>query len=76
MCTMELDEVKRMRCSCPHCGAWMVHEEKGLQSHCVCPQCLHTCNACIGTGVQMQKGGEVPLDILLRYDMPDGTDQR
>ena len=27
----------------------MVQDEKGLFSRCVCPECLNSCNACLGT---------------------------
>lgn len=27
----------------------MVQDEKGLFSRCICPNCLNTCNACLGT---------------------------
>ena len=38
-----------MRCTCQNCGAYMVQDEKGLFSRCVCPECFQTCNACMGT---------------------------
>ena len=38
-----------MRCSCRVCGTYMVQDEKGLQSRCICPQCFSTCSACMGT---------------------------
>ncbi len=38
-----------MRCSCQNCGTYMVQDEKGLGSRCVCPECLFTCSACMGT---------------------------
>ena len=38
-----------MRCSCQICGEYMVQDEKGLSSRCVCPNCLNTCSACMGT---------------------------
>lgn len=30
----------------------MVQEEKGLESRCVCPDCLLSCSACMGTAQQ------------------------
>jgi len=27
----------------------MVQQEKGLNSHCICPACFATCAACMGT---------------------------
>ena len=44
-----------MRCGCPNCGAFMVHEESGEHLCCVCPECLTRCNACLGTNSVMQK---------------------
>lgn len=41
-----------MRCTCQVCGAYMVQEEKGLESRCVCPDCLFHCAACMGTAQQ------------------------
>ena len=38
-----------MRCSCRACGTYMVQDEKGLFSRCVCPQCFCACSACMGT---------------------------
>ena len=38
-----------MRCSCQNCGAYMVQDEKGLGSRCICPECFTTCSACMGT---------------------------
>lgn len=56
-----------MRCSCPQCGIYMVQKEKGANSTCVCPKCQHACDACMGSGVQMEKGGEVPEYIRRAY---------
>ena len=38
-----------MRCSCQTCGTYMVQDEKGILSRCICPECFATCNACLGT---------------------------
>ena len=46
-----------MRCSCRKCGAYMVQDEKGVQSRCICPECFFTCSACIS-----MDGGQ-PLDL-------------
>lgn len=45
-----------MRCSCQKCGTYMVHDEKGFESRCICPECFNICSACMGT-----QG--TPLDI-------------
>ncbi|MBQ9942080.1 MAG: hypothetical protein IJP03_03630 [Christensenellaceae bacterium] len=37
-----------MRCSCPECDTYMVQADD-LTMGCVCPWCLHRCNACLGT---------------------------
>ena len=64
-----------MRCSCQRCGAYMVQDEKGVQSHCICPECFFICSACISTS-----GGQ-PLDLdslrmlaLLRETQGDGRE--
>jgi len=36
-------------CGCPECGQLMVHRENGIYSMCICPYCLTTCDACLGT---------------------------
>jgi hypothetical protein len=46
-----------MRCSCRRCGAYIVQDEKGVKSRCICPECFFTCSACIDTS-----GGQ-PLDL-------------
>ena len=38
-----------MRCSCQKCGTYMVQDEKGILSRCICPECFETCSACLGT---------------------------
>ena len=43
-----------MRCGCPQCETFMVHEED-RQSACVCPQCGYKCNACLGTGTALTR---------------------
>ncbi|MBN2879824.1 MAG: hypothetical protein JXN65_09370 [Clostridia bacterium] len=37
-----------MKCGCEICGAFMVHVEKGEDSYCVCPECMHQCKDCMG----------------------------
>ena len=41
-----------MRCSCQRCGTYMVQDEKGESSRCICPECFLVCTACMGTGGQ------------------------
>ena len=63
-----------MRCSCIRCGTYMVHSEKGIDSGCICPNCLATCNSCLGPGKTVQpiqkKGGKlvIPDELKDRYD--------
>ncbi len=65
-----------MRCSCQRCGAYMVQDEKGVQSRCICPECFYTCSACVSA-----EGGQ-PLDVeslkmlaLLREAQGDGRSE-
>ena len=55
-----------MRCSCQNCGTYMVQDEKGLQSRCICPQCFNTCNACMGTQQQPVQREGLALIAFLR----------
>ena len=43
-----------MRCSCHHCGVYMVHAE-GLELGCVCPDCGYRCRDCLGTDTVVSK---------------------
>ena len=65
-----------MRCSCQRCGTYMVQDEKGIESRCICPVCFFVCSACVGT-----EGGQ-PLDLdslrmlaLLREAQGDGRSE-
>ncbi len=51
-----------MRCGCPRCGAFMVHEEGGQFLGCRCPNCLASCDACMGTD-----------SVLTRAEMAAGS---
>ena len=61
-----------VRCSCPTCGAYMVQDEKGLYSRCICPECFAVCSACMGTQ-------QAPMDpdqlkfMLVQREMYDDT---
>ena len=55
-----------MRCGCPQCGIYMVQQEKGLLSGCVCPACLHACNACMGTEQPPMEADELSMQAQLR----------
>lgn len=59
-----------MRCSCQRCGTYMVQEERGLESRCICPQCFNTCSACMGTEQQPEHREGLALIQYLRerYD--------
>lgn len=43
-----------MRCSCYHCGTYMVHSESA-ELGCVCPDCRARCKACLGTNTVMSR---------------------
>lgn len=59
-----------MRCSCQRCGTYMVQDERGLESRCICPQCFATCSACMGTAQQPEHREGLALIAYLRarYD--------
>lgn len=59
-----------MRCSCQNCGTYMVQDEKGLNSRCICPQCFATCSACMGTKQlpEHKEGLELIAYLRQRYD--------
>lgn len=59
-----------MVCGCPQCGTLMAQQEQGLASKCVCPACGAACDACLGTATQIEKGGALPLDLVMEYDEP------
>ena len=58
-----------MRCGCAVCGEYMVQEERGLLSRCVCPNCFSTCSACMGT--RQQPASREELAELLRRRLED-----
>lgn len=55
-----------MRCMCQNCGEYMVQDEKGLFSRCICPNCLSTCNACMGTRQQPVSKEELKSILFAR----------
>ncbi len=59
-----------MRCSCQRCGTYMVQDERGLESRCICPQCFATCSACMGTvqKPEHREGLELIAYLRKRYD--------
>lgn len=59
-----------MRCSCQVCGEYMVQDEKGIKSRCICPVCFNTCSACMGTSQEPISGDRFEAIRLLRerYD--------
>lgn len=63
-------EDELMRCSCQVCGEYMVQDEKGVNSRCICPICFETCNACMGTEQQPLSGDRFEVLAMLRerYD--------
>ncbi len=48
----------------------MVQDEKGLGSRCICPECLATCSACIGTRQRPVEPDQLKSMLLQRerYD--------
>ena len=67
-----------MRCSCHHCGVYMVHAE-GLELGCVCPECGYRCKACLGTDSvvsrddlsRLQFDARLMQDIFSSFDPDD-----
>ena len=59
-----------MRCSCQNCGAYMVQDEKGLGSRCICPECFTVCSACMGTRQAPMEPDQLKFMLLQRerYD--------
>ncbi len=66
-----------MRCSCQNCGVYMVQDERGLESRCICPNCFWTCSACMGTEqTPVQKEGLKLIAMLReRYDRQQDTEE-
>ena len=66
-----------MRCNCLVCGTYMVQDEKGLESRCICPQCFSTCSACMGTEQKPLEKTELFETLCLmreHYDASDAQD--
>lgn len=59
-----------MRCSCQKCGTYMVQDEKGFESRCICPECFNVCSACMGT-----EGSPLSIDELHFVAMLRETEQ-
>lgn len=66
-----------MRCGCQNCGVYMVQDERGLESRCICPNCFWTCSACMGTEqTPVQKEGlELIAMLRERYDRQQDTEE-
>lgn len=65
-----------MRCMCQVCGEYMVQDEKGLDSRCICPQCFHTCSACMGTRQGPASAEELRRILLSRAAEDDRRSDR
>ncbi|MDO4564211.1 MAG: hypothetical protein Q4C04_01195 [Clostridia bacterium] len=65
-----------MRCSCQNCGEYMVQSEKGLDSGCVCPECLTRCTACMGAMGAPKSAEELRLIARLRLGGDEEEAQR
>ncbi len=64
-----------MRCSCQRCGTYMVQDEKGVLSGCICPECFFTCSACVsGSGGQPLDIESLKMLALLREAQGDGSE--
>lgn len=61
-----------MRCSCRVCGTYMVQDEKGLESRCICPDCFAVCSACMGTIGEPMDKESLRFVALLRQAEGDG----
>ncbi len=66
-----------MRCSCRLCGAYMVQSERGLESGCRCPECLNTCNDCMGTAQKPLTAEELrnSAELFLAMDREEGRER-
>lgn len=66
-----------MRCSCRVCGAYMVQREKGIESGCVCPECLNICTMCTMSdgGTPLSPAELAAAYLMRRNDLsPEETD--
>ena len=71
-----------MRCGCPECGAFMIHEESGSHLDCCCPECGYRCSACLGTDSVLsredlsafRRGQIVPRVSLIEQDIAELED--
>ena len=63
-----------MRCSCQRCGTYMIQDERGEESRCVCPQCFFTCSACMGTGIRPLDRDSLRAEML-RRDMLSSSER-
>ena len=61
-----------MRCSCQRCGTYMVQEERGMESRCICPNCVNTCSACMGRVGEPQSLQSLRFTALMRERQGDG----
>lgn len=59
--TKDMQTEALMRCSCKRCGTYMIQQEQGTESRCICPQCFFTCTACVAPS-----GGQPLSPIGLR----------
>lgn len=64
-----------MRCSCRVCGTYMIQREKGIESGCVCPECLNTCTLCtMSDGGTPLSPGELAAAYLFRNRAPEQSE--
>ena len=64
-----------MRCGCPDCGSYMIQQERGLFSGCVCPACGASCTACMGTEQAPVEASELSMQAQLRARLRELEEQ-
>ncbi|HWS30913.1 MAG TPA: hypothetical protein VN512_12480 [Clostridia bacterium] len=55
----------------------MVQSERGLESGCRCPECLNTCNDCMGTAQKPLTAEELrnSAELFLAMDREEGRER-
>lgn len=58
-----------MRCSCQNCGEYMVQDEHGVDSRCICPVCFNTCSLCVNNQTVPKTREELQKIIKAREEL-------